>query len=1544
MPAFNTLRFLAAAALLAPFAAPSARAQSTLLTGSGASAISVDAGRVHFCTSSGEFCTLQRARSISTGGGAVTDLVTISGSCPLDSRYIKADGGYVFTIANTWQVHKYWSGGVSASTTLVTAPAQASIDLVQRVDALGDWVYWSSPYAVGRVHRDGTNPTQITRTTTFRLGAAPAPNGLVYYSEGGTGAGVIKRADLTALTTATVAGGTLDSPTLHTCDASSVYWTEPNGVVKKTSLTPGGLILILRTAVAGGYNIGSLVVDATNCYWIESTTGAARIMRMPIGGGTAVQVGPGTLVSPRSLQQDADQLYWLEGNNGDIRRIRKDAAAIQPDFTWLGLEATQGIQNLSNSVPLMFKRPTLVRAYAKSSIANYPNVSARLYGVRTSNGAAMPGSPLRSGVAAMTVPGDASITDARRMNLNSTFNWELPESWVTNNITLTAEINFNGAVGESVTANNTIARGLTVDEPAYVCLKLRRTRTEAPVFEPTGASFTNIINRFRTLTPAYVKLYPQSGLFEELSCCHWDAPPWYWGAWEVGDDKNKMIAQLIVEATFSTSYTDCDLGLKGETHRVAMIHPNANTGVGNGYANYAYNVNWVKFEDDGTTGFNKPQGGPTLAQEVAHNYNGVFGSRWKHINCGNPDGINNAYQYPTNSIGPVGPLNYYGYDSLTRTVIRPDGAADYMSYCGPKWTSDYTWRGLISQYGVSPLPFGPPPTIGDALFVNGFIHEDGSAEVLQVLRIPSGAMPSDHMSRLLTEQAERTTADPAYRLELRTGTGVVLGTQDFDASQLEAEHGDELPIFTVLLPDNPATELVVVKARATSAAIGSRTRSPSAPTIGPITSPTLGQTINTFPGPIVWSGSDADGDLVTYIVQYSRDNGANWEVLAANTPNTSLPFDADYLLPGSLSTVSPGSSRIRIIATDGFNTAMRLSDPFIVTNRAPLATIEQPAAGARFLPGETVRFRGSGFDPENGNLDPAIHSHTWTVNSTSIGSGADIVYTTGFAPGAYTATLTVRDGLNVAGATSIAFTVGDAIPAPPDTDGDGIPDAADNCPFVYNPTQIDTDGDGIGDACDNCPTIANADQADLNVNGVGDACEIQRLYVNASVVGGLNNGLSWANAFSSLESAMAATDALTLPVEIWVAQGRYVPTARTNAADPRTATLRLRPIASIFGGFTGAEPDRHDADPAAHPTILSGDVSNDDGPNFTNRTDNVYSVFNCSSSRTIDGLTFSGGNASTTNPSLGGGVHIPSSVFITPSFSRCTFTNNQGGPNSGGGVHGAFNSPSFDRCRFIGNTVASSGGGYRCDGGQPLFTNCVFISNRATGTTGSRGGAIFASSADPTIVNCTIVANTARGNGGGIYLGGVGGHAGGVHNSILWANAANNGQITSLAQIHPDPGQTANVSYSCVQGGYTGPNIASDPLFADLDGPDNILGTLDDNAATSPGSPANDAGSNFLAVSLGADITGRARRSNDPARPDTGLGGSPIVDMGAHEFQAPPPCGPDYDGNGILAVTDIFAFLNAWFAGSASTDFDANGTLAVADIFAFLNAWFAGCP
>ncbi|MFM2374308.1 MAG: hypothetical protein RLZZ234_303 [Candidatus Parcubacteria bacterium] len=72
-----------------------------------------------------------------------------------------------------------------------------------------------------------------------------------------------------------------------------------------------------------------------------------------------------------------------------------------------------------------------------------------------------------------------------------------------------------------------------------------------------------------------------------------------------------------------------------------------------------------------------------------------------------------------------------------------------------------------------------------------------------------------------------------------------------------------------------------------------------------------------------------------------------------------------------------------------------------------------------------------------------------------------------------------------------------------DGDGDGIPDARDNCVSVPNADQVDVDRNYKGDACDdfdkdgrmniedNCVSTPNSDQRDTDQDQIGDACDLE---------------------------------------------------------------------------------------------------------------------------------------------------------------------------------------------------------------------------------------------------------------------------------------------------------------------------------------------------------------------------------------------------------------------------------------------------------------------
>ena len=201
---------------------------------------------------------------------------------------------------------------------------------------------------------------------------------------------------------------------------------------------------------------------------------------------------------------------------------------------------------------------------------------------------------------------------------------------------------------------------------------------------------------------------------------------------------------------------------------------------------------------------------------------------------------------------------------------------------------------------------------------------------------------------------------------------------------------------------------------------------------------------------------------------------------------------------------------------------------------------------------------------------------------------------------------------------------------------------------------------------------------------------------------GADDGTSWGDAFTDLQSALSATSG---DDEIWVAEGTYTP------GTDRTATFQLSNGVALYGGFAGTETARSQRDWAAHPTVLSGDLAGNDNSNVVcdepTRTDNSYHVVFTGSGTdaVLDGFTVSGGNG-------GGGGGMYNDEYSSPTVTDVTFSGNSA--SSGGGMFNSWCRPRLTNVTFSGNSASWNGGGgmYNYDS-SPTLTNCILWGNAA---------------------------------------------------------------------------------------------------------------------------------------------------------------------------------------------------------------------------------------
>ena len=265
--------------------------------------------------------------------------------------------------------------------------------------------------------------------------------------------------------------------------------------------------------------------------------------------------------------------------------------------------------------------------------------------------------------------------------------------------------------------------------------------------------------------------------------------------------------------------------------------------------------------------------------------------------------------------------------------------------------------------------------------------------------------------------------------------------------------------------------------------------------------------------------------------------------------------------------------------------------------------------------------------------------------------------------------------------------------------------------------------------------MAAAGQGALAADGV--------IYVDADATGA-NTGTSWEDAYADLQSAL---DTVSSHQEIWVAEGVYRPSREFSPGDPRSATFRMKNDVALYGGFAGTESSVEERDWEAHPSIISGDLNGDDGPDFANNDENSYHVFyhpdgtDLNSSAILDGFTISGGNADGDEPHYrGGGMH---NFRSSPTLSNCAFSGNSADSPGGGLYNSNASSPVVTNCAFVGNQ-ARDGGGIFNYLSSPLLSSCTFLDNLAL----REGGGIYNLGSYSTLIDCTFSGNSAYSGGG----------------------------------------------------------------------------------------------------------------------------------------------------------------------------------------------------
>ncbi len=849
----------------------------------------------------------------------------------------------------------------------------------------------------------------------------------IYWAEGTVGSGAIKRLAKGGGAPQTLASPASDvnNAAVLALDGGFIYFGElATGRVRRVP-TGGGPIFDFVTDFDPDYMVESIAVRDAHLIWADTTGGFDGRLRRGDKGGGAVGDAEVTNLSmlaaaPGNVFLTPTHVYWSEGSQ--VFRQEIGAAGLAVDLTVRELEVTQGLQDLpdgsAGTVPLFEDKVTWVRVYPEVDFeveavnVHQNDVTLNLRGFR--DGGELPGSPLFPTTESVDVRKGRFGRDA----LDLTFNFLLPASWIRGDVLLRAEINPGAAIPESDHDNNVFEQTVSFDDPDPLCLVLVPVRTAEPAPSIHDGFMADIVGLLHVLWPA-----------GRIHRGHYSEIKEGTGGYELDDDGSKILNKLEwIEfwAIFPDDWCENDTG---RTHFVGVVEPQDAGFLG--LARLGANVAWIQkligtpdlsmsrmeyYEENFGESIlwpNVPMAGSVLAQELAHNLDR------RHVDCGNPEDIDNNYPYDPCRISDETPRGFWGFDhrlfaSLYHsqwTLVSPlMRARDFLSYSAPFWVSDYTYGAILDENDGGGGSHAAFAETDDLLIVSALIHADETAAQFEKLhQLPGSFFGAKGLPKLDSFYDELVRPGGRWELELRGAGQVVLDTIAFEplaaASEDHHENSFILPVRSV-----PGTESIVLTKQGVE--MDTRAASLEAPVVDLI-QPDGGEAFGEL-FDIEWTSSDDDGDTVTHDIFYSPDNGSTWCVLAQDIDGTTFTLDRRDAVAGSTKAL------VRVVATDGFWSATDESTrPFTVDFRPPTAYITRPRPSEVLDLAQDVVLRGGATDPEDGSLT-AVAALSWFVDGQPVGQGPTVTVS-GLARGEHRATLRAVDSHGGADTVEVDF-------------------------------------------------------------------------------------------------------------------------------------------------------------------------------------------------------------------------------------------------------------------------------------------------------------------------------------------------------------------------------------------------------------------------------------------------------------------------------------------------------------------------------------------